>query len=143
MAEDNSSSAKQIFNQKFKEGDTLSIILTLVGISLTVFPALSITGFFFSFFAQLPFYVIILAATIGSLLFFCFVYPDRKYWYYGIIPGLISGPLVLFATIGYTNYKESIFILEFIIPLVIGVLPGWIMWYYPLRRKAIRDLENI
>ena len=49
---------------------------------------------------------------------------NMRYWYVGMVSGVLSGPGVLLATYYYTLYRTHLFSIEIIIPIVIGALPG-------------------
>ena len=133
--------ARKMFSKRL-EGDKLSTIVTVLGAALATFPALSLAGFWFDFLAKLPLEAIAGLSILGSLLFFCLIYPERRYWYMGIASGLFTGPLVAITTYYYAVWRESLWKLEIFIPVLVGSIPGLLLWYFPLRKVVVRRIKQ-
>lgn len=134
--------AKRLFNESFMQNDRTSFSASMIGTLLVVFPALSVTGFWFDSLAEIPLPFLLILSVVGSLCFFCFTYPRRKYWYLGILPGIFTGPLVFWAVIFYTSWRNSIWNIELAIPCLIGAAPGLLLWHSSLKRIVVRDLKK-
>ncbi len=133
--------AKAIFRKQCRKEDSSTAIVIGIGICLITFPALSITGFFFEFIAQWPMEVHVFLSLLGGVFLFCFLYDDLSFWRYGVLPGIITGPLVYFATIFYTYNRESIWNYELLIPLFLGAVPGYLIWYFPIKKAALQKIK--
>lgn len=85
-------------------------------------------------------------ATIAALLGLCLFYPDRRYWHLGVIPGLITGPALIFLPRFYIltvvlPYRDWVWNVELALPILCALMPTWLLWYVPLKYRVIRDIE--
>ena len=97
----------------------------LVFVCTSVLPALLLTNFLPDF-GALTFGLTtwLAVALIGGALAGSMMMTNMRYWYVGMVSGVLSGPGVLLATYYYTLYRTHLFSIEIIIPIVIGALPG-------------------
>jgi hypothetical protein len=137
--------ARSRFHRRFR--DNKNNIYMFFFAALAVMPGISFSGILGT--PLSPGYLIAAypLATIVTLLALCLTYPDRKYWYLGIIPGLITGPAMIFLPRFYIltvvlPYRNVACNMEIILPILAAWLPAWVLWYLPLKSKATRDIEE-
>jgi hypothetical protein len=80
-------------------------------------------------------------AMIGGAISGALYYPELKYWYYGVLPGMSAGPTVLLVTYLYCQWRTSIWNVELALLLVAGVAPWFAGYYYSLQKRVLRDAE--
>jgi len=108
--------------RKMNPRQTVGIILLVF---TSVLPALLLTGFLPLFnFLQLSFSVWLIIALLGGALGGSLLTPRMRYWYVGLIAGILIGPGMLIATYYYTAWRSSILNIEILIPILLGALPG-------------------
>lgn len=124
--------------QKANPRQTIGLLLL---VCTSVLPALLITGFVtgtntlnFSFSTWLI--IAVVGGALGGALMM-----KLKFWYVGMIAGVLIGPGMLIATYLYTAHRSAILTIEIVIPMVIGALPGLLFLFavfaiYGKRRRA-------
>lgn len=115
-----------------KRKKTAILILTLTAIA----PALDVAGFG-SLFADVPHLWLSLLAVIGGGTAGALYVPDKSQWWKGLLSGMVSGFSILWVTIVYASFRDTIYGLELLIPLSLGVLPGGVL-YYIFMKEEIR-----
>ena len=81
-------------------------------------------------------------SALGGAVAGAIYYPEMKYWYVGVAPGLLSGPSVLLATYLYLLPRESVWTIELVIPLLLALLPWGTAYYFALRSLVLREAEK-
>ena len=120
---------------------TLGISVLLITFT-SLIPAMVVTGFlggFLSFLRELNFSVLIVLAAAGGAIGLSLFHPKPGYRPLGFIPGLTLGVGIFICTITYVKFREHIFNIELVIPLLVGAAPGFILYYYLVRSKALED----
>lgn len=146
MSKKESSEAEILFLEALSKGLTKELnLVVLGGMILTLFPALSYMGFPI-FDIQIPIYsktLIWSISIVGGIGAYSLYYPQRKYWYTGILPGIIHGflsPLIAFL---YFEGKESVDVAMLFLPFGVSILPAGIIYYIHLRAVAIAEFTQI
>lgn len=102
---------------------TIYFVLALVSIT-AVLPALSLAGFTpMSIFSSLGTVTLIsaIAGAIGGMLYM----PNEKISWRGIIFGLLLNLGILYAIVFYAQSRQSIFKIELVIPIILGIIPAF------------------
>jgi hypothetical protein len=123
------------FHERFGNPDGLAGVAMLIALCGSVFPALGMTGFFFDFGLDLP--TVAAIAAVCCTIAFCLYYTDRRFWFAGILPGLITGPIVTYFTHWYTAERQQLWNVEIMVPVLVGVLPGLLLYYVSLRTLVL------
>ncbi len=104
------------------------LLAVLVIISLTtVVPSLMVTGFFPG--ATLTREAGTLIALVGGAVAGAIANPKVRFSPKGMLVGLVYGLGTLWATIFYTQARTSIIKIELIIPLALGLIPAFAVYY--------------
>jgi hypothetical protein len=83
---------------------------------------------------------LIAIAAIGGAVALALYYPDLRYCHLGVIPGLVSGPLVFWCVRAYAHLRpDHLTKLELVIPVVISAGPGVAIWLRTLQSRVLRD----
>lgn len=127
------------FHQRLKEGDGFSRLAGLIALFGGVFPATGLNGFSFFFRLRLSSWEVACIASVSCAIAFSLYYTDRRFWYAGILPGLVTGPLMAYATYWYTKDRPRMWDVETLLPMVVGALPGALLYYHTLRQLVIGD----
>ena len=107
------------------------IILTLSAIA----PALGVAGFFDDLFVAVSRLLLSLVAVIGGGIAGALYVPDKANWWKGLVSGMASGFSVLWVMIVYASFRDSIYALELLIPLTLGVAPGAVLFYILMKQE--------
>jgi hypothetical protein len=117
---------------------TIAILLLMF---VTVFPAMTLTGFD-QLLPQisLPAWLVI-SATGGAFAGLIF-YPEMKYCFIGLVCGALAGPAALLATILYLmGRRDGFWDVEVLIPLFLGVAPVFLLYYLLMRLAVTRAAD--
>jgi hypothetical protein len=107
------------------------IILTLTAIA----PALGVAGFFDDLFVAVSRLWLSLLAVIGGGIAGALYVPDKANGWKGLLSGMASGFSILWVTIVYASFRDSIYGLELLIPLILGVAPGAVLFYILMKQE--------
>jgi hypothetical protein len=123
------------------EGSGLQKVLFVLFMLTSSVPALAMAGFekFRDMVPELGVPVWIAISAAGGGLAMALFYPEFKYWYLGVLPGLVAGPLAMLCTYWYGQYREKLYIFEIPLPFLVGILPSVTVYYYTLRWAVLRD----
>lgn len=116
------------FLQTTKTKETVALIVFTLGV---IIPALGYNGFLFEFLLGLDSMIFYLIVCVGSLL--SFFITNHKRVFANFAGGLLTGPGVAFATGLYLAERSSIMKIELVIPMLIGGLPGVLVYYLIVR----------
>ena len=70
------------------------------------------------------------------------LYHDLRFWYVGILPGLLAGPLILLSSMLYLSFRPSIWWAELFIPVFLGGWPCLAWWKRRLKDAVLADWER-
>jgi hypothetical protein len=110
----------------------------------SLIPAMVVTGFlggFLSFLREMNFSVLIMIAATGGAIGLALFHPKPGYRPLGFIPGVTLGVGIFVCTITYVRFREHLFNIELAVPLLVGAAPGFILYYYLVRSKALEDAQ--
>lgn len=107
------------------------IILTLTAIV----PALGAAGFMEGIFLGVSRLLLSLIAIIGGGAAGALYVPDKTQWWKGFLSGMVSGFSILWVTIVYASFRDSIYGLELLIPLSLGVVPGAVLFFIFIKQE--------
>lgn len=116
-------------NPKCKKAALL--ILTLTAIA----PALGVAGFMGAEFTEVSRLWLSLLAVIGGGVAGALYVPDKAQWWKGLLSGMVGGFSVLWVMIVYASFRDSIYGLELLIPLSLGVAPGAVLFAILMRQE--------
>ena len=112
-----------------------------------VIPAMTIWGStglvaIFGFLRELPLAVLFVISSVGGAVALAFWYPDPNYRMLGVIPGILLGLGVFAALFLYTSFRQNVLLAELLIPMLAGGAPGYLLYNFLVKRKALRNDRN-
>jgi hypothetical protein len=133
--------ALEELHQKLQANSPRKTIAMILLMFVTVFPAMTLTGFDQLLpHISLPGWIVI-SATGGAFAGFIF-YPELKYSYIGVLCGALAGPAALLATILYLmGRRDGFWDVEVLIPLFLGVGPVFLLYYLLMRLAVVRNAD--
>src|SRR6185312_2432145 len=104
-------------------------LIVLVGTS--IFPAWLITGSLIvdPSTIHVSFGIWLIIAIVGGALGGTLMVTNRKYWYIGLIAGLLIGTGILATSYYYTLLRQELRSFEILVPTIVGALPGFFFLY--------------
>jgi hypothetical protein len=107
-------------------------VLWGVLIMSSIFPALGATNFIPGG-DSISIWIYSLIASVGGAIFGALYRPDYQNWLIGLIAGTVTNLSVLWLAVLYANFRDSLFAFELVIPVLLGLIPG-ILVYKGLKR---------
>jgi hypothetical protein len=134
------------FHAKLKPWQPQQVIGMCLLIFSSVFPAIRFAGFGRGLFDPLLWLSLdswmAISAIIGAITGAVF-YPDFRFFYVGLLPGMCIGPTVLLLCHKYAQWREGpLFALELTYVFFLGTVPWFILYYLLLRWRVLRGMEN-
>src|SRR5262245_32821448 len=131
---------REMFHQRTQQPDALGTFGMMLAVWGALFPALSHTRYFLPLGLDLPAVLAVsgLCCTVG----FCLLYPDRRFWFAGLLPGLITGPLVAGVLVLFTASQTQIHSGALVIVMLVAGAPGFVLYYYSLRSLVLQDVRR-
>ena len=128
------------FKSSFTQYDVITLLGGVIAMVVTIGPAMGWTGFMPDWGLGLP--LLCLIASVGCAVGYSLYYIDHRFWKFGVVPGLISGPLILLSTTLYLHLRASIWGWELVIPLVVGGFPGYLLMKSQMKKSVLQEYER-
>jgi hypothetical protein len=132
-------SVKDDLFRKTSPNSKASVLIIML---TAVLPSLVLVGFLggpFSFVREMNPLAVLLSAATGGAVGMALYHPNSEYRLLGVVPGFVLGAGIYIATILYFLNRSFMFHVEILIPCALGGAPGLALYYYLVRRKALKD----